>query len=293
MRALLDQFLYLILEFAGDDISGGLAPVGFGDLLLHALDARVLLLQCFADLDQVAGEAFFLRLHVLADVLLALLEGLVDDEQQSLPQVLELVGDHPVHAGVEVLDLYVDVGDLVPHLHAQVVQALLRLDARGLETSTVRHQPRPDIVLPAQPVQPVRPVLGHTRSLIEVVQRVEPAVLEGGALAEVVGLEGDEAGVGGGFEGGEGFGRRVGACLVFLVVFGGRVGAGLVVLEVGLSGLRFGGGELAFGEFVLRPALALALPRPRLRGRVGEQGVLLQEGQQVVVGVAHRNKIIR
>jgi hypothetical protein len=166
LRTLLDQFLHLVLELTRDYITGSLTPGGLGNLLLHALDLGVLLLQHLADLHQIASQLLLLRFHVLANVLLALFKGLVDDEQQPLPQVLELVRDHAVHPGIEVLYLDVDVSNLVTHLHAQVVQTLRRLDAGRLETSTVRHQTSPNIVLLT--LSPPR--LTHPGAILEVVQ---------------------------------------------------------------------------------------------------------------------------
>jgi len=68
------------------------------------------------------------------------------DGQQPLPQALELVRNDTVHPRIKILNFYVDIRYLVTHLHSQVLQTLLRLDTRGLETSTVRHQPRPNLV---------------------------------------------------------------------------------------------------------------------------------------------------
>ena len=146
LGALLDQVLDLTLQLTGDDIPSSLSPGRFGDLLLHGLDLDVLLLQRLPKLDQVASQALLLRFHVLPDVLLALLEALVNDGQQPLPQALELVRNDTVHPRIKILNFYVDIRYLVTHLHSHVLQTLLRLDTRGLETSTVRHQPRPNLV---------------------------------------------------------------------------------------------------------------------------------------------------
>lgn len=108
--------------------------------------------------------------------------------------------------------------------------------------------------------------------------------MQGVALTEVVGLQGDEALIGSsgeGLERGELFGRDEGPRLVVLVV-------GLLV--VGLIGLGLVGCKLAFRELVLGATLALALTGAVLGGRIGEEGVLLEEGQQVVVRVAHQQK---
>lgn len=103
------------------------------------------------------------------------------------------------------------------------------------------------------------------------------------ALAEVVGLQGDEAliGAGGGegLERGELLRRDEGPGLVILIV-------GLLLVLLICLGLV--GGEFGFRELVLGATLALAFPGAILGGRIGEEGVLLEEGQQVVVGVAHQ-----
>lgn len=146
LGALLDQVLHLALQLTGDDIPSSLAPGGLGDLLLHGLDLGVLLLEGLPKLDQIASQALLLRFHVLPNVLLALPEGLVDDRQQPLPQALELVRNDTVHPRIKILNLYVYIRYLVSHLHTQALQTLLRLDTRRLETSTVRHKPRPHLV---------------------------------------------------------------------------------------------------------------------------------------------------
>lgn len=125
--------------------------------------------------------------------------------------------------------------------------------------------------------------LAQSRTLVEIFQRVETAILQGVALAEVVGLKGDEAliGAGGGkgLKRGELLWRDEGPRLVILVV-------GLLLVL--LIGWGLVGCEFAFRELVLGATLALALPGAVLGGRIGEEGVLLEEGQQVVVGVAHQ-----
>ena len=60
-------------------------------------------------------------------------------------------------------------------------------------------------------------------------------------------------------------------------MLGRDIGPWFVVLEEGLS--RFGGGDLTLGELVLRPALGLTLAGAVLGGRVGEERVLLEEGE--------------
>jgi hypothetical protein len=155
---------------------------------------------------------------------------------------------------------------------------LLRLNTGRLETSTVGDEPRPNFVVIGD-----RGDTGFTQtgSLFEVLEGVEATVVEGGALSEVVGLERGESGIGVGFEGGQLLGRDI--------------GHRFVLLEEGLS--RFGGGELTRGELVLRSALGLTLAGAVLGGRVREERVLLEEGQQVVVlGSTHgggiNNKIM-
>lgn len=137
LGALLDQVVHLALQLTGYDIPSGLAPGGLGDLLLHGLDLGVLLLEGLPKLDQIASQALLLRFHVLPDVLLALLEALLNDGQQPLPQAPELVRNDTVHPRVKILNFYVNIRYLVTHLHTHVLEALLRLDTRGLETSTV------------------------------------------------------------------------------------------------------------------------------------------------------------
>lgn len=116
-----DQFFYLALQLAGDDITGSLPPGRLIDLFLHSLNMSVLLLQYLTDLHQITTQFLLLGLHILADVFFALFERLVDYKQQPFTQVLELIRNDTVHPGVEVFDLDVDVSYLVAHLHAQVL----------------------------------------------------------------------------------------------------------------------------------------------------------------------------
>lgn len=95
--------------------------------------------------------------------------------------------------------------------------------------------------------------------------------MESNALSEVVGQWWGEPGIVVAFEGGQLLRRDV--------------GPRFVILEEGLSGL--GGRHLALGQFVLGSALGLALAGAVLGGGVGEERVLLEEGEKVVVSCAH------
>lgn len=91
------------------------------------------------------------------------------------------------------------------------------------------------------------------------------------ALSQVVGQWWGEPGIVVTFEGSELLRRDV--------------GPRFVILKKWLP--RFSGGHLAVGQFVLGSTLGLALAGAVLGGGVSEQGVLLEEGEKVVVSRAH------
>ena len=82
------------------------------DFFFHGLYPHVFLLQKISHLDHLSSQFLLLDLHVLPYAALRFLEGLINEIEDLIAEGFQLVVEHSVHVGPELVYAVVYVGDL-------------------------------------------------------------------------------------------------------------------------------------------------------------------------------------